>query len=165
MAHSYCYKFYCMGSFHKLEPAKYDLVLDRRRSNCRAFGILCIPIWRKWQKTWWLELFPLPNSNDPYHCSMHWVDDTQLRIRVRYEKKTLDHPRSPCRKWHGDYGCAQLLTDRKWDMSHQKEDCLEQNKTQGACNSVCAEMAIEIRRKMEELFCRLEKIENELEKQ
>ena len=60
---------------------------------------------------------------------------------------------------------AQLLTDRKLDMSHQKEDCLEQNKTQGACNSVCAEMAIEIRRKMEELFCRLEKIENELEKQ
>lgn len=50
-------------------------------------------------------------------------------------------------------------------MSHQKEDCLEQSKTQGACNSVCAEMAIEIRRKMEELFCRLEKIENELEKQ
>ena len=50
-------------------------------------------------------------------------------------------------------------------MKHQKEDCLEQNKAQDACNPVCIEMVIEIQRKMEELFCRLEKIENELKKQ
>ena len=41
---------------------------------------------------------------------MHWVDDTQLCIGVRYEKKTLDHLRSPCPKWHGDYGYIKRLS-------------------------------------------------------